>query len=448
MKNLKNQKGIALVMALMIVLLLSVMAAGLMYTVISEKQINSSRQRNAEALYVTKAGTYEAIGRIGYGYSVGSETTITEDLNAASGITPNWCCYIFLNPTLTGIYCKRSMQSGTILPYTVTGTTLADTAQALVVTYKTYDADGNGTLGKEEVYYYNNRTRQITLGHTGGTPADAYPVFQIIARGRQGTARKTMITELVVTSANSNVKAAIRSYAPIVSSGTVNICAHNHLATTPTGLNPPNCYTARADTGWHTKNKAVHGDLYQHCTVWGDSFATKNVNSYCTECGCLPGSESNSTIDYHGSSTKSRGNPDDITDSPAPMPTLRDMLGLSVTDYNSITWNSNTNPVSGFTKVTGDLSITGGFADGEGVLYVTGDCKIVGNYNFRGLIYCEGQFTNSGTSWILGAVAAAGGIETKVSGNTTIMYSREMISRVIQKAMGGGATIIMQREVD
>ncbi len=64
MNTIKNQKGVALVLALMVILLMTVLASGLMYNIINEKSIASNQIRDAQALTIARAGVAEATARL------------------------------------------------------------------------------------------------------------------------------------------------------------------------------------------------------------------------------------------------------------------------------------------------------------------------------------------------------------------------------------------------
>jgi type II secretory pathway component PulK len=90
MKNIRNEKGIAMVLTLMVILVLSVMASGLMYNIVNEKTITANRMRSSQALALAKAGQAEAIARLSIPYSNSNDTVSSENwaprLNAKSSV--------------------------------------------------------------------------------------------------------------------------------------------------------------------------------------------------------------------------------------------------------------------------------------------------------------------------------------------------------------------------
>ena len=91
-------------------------------------------------------------------------------------------------------------------------------------------------------------------------------------------------------------------------------------------------------------------------------------------------------------------------------------------------------PWDGITVINGDLGVTGG--TGTGLLYVTGDMTISGNFSWRGLIYVEGDLRNTGISWVLGAVVVAGeaGVDF-AAGTPSVLYSRDMLIQALTGSM-------------
>ncbi len=439
MDQWRDQKGIAMALALMMTLVLTLMAAGLLYTVVNEKKLTANQMRYAQALAVARAGLYEAIARL---TTLDQSVKIGQDLTQP--ITPGWTCFIFLdnpNPGGTGFENRATAQTGgNVLDYTVpfNGGSF-DTSLVLTVRYKRQDRNGNGVIDSDqELYFYDHKQQRITLGRTD---PEHKPVFEITSTGRVGTTRRTIVTELIIPKLNIGAKAAVRSYRPIMGHGTVDICGHDHLITTPLGLSPPNCFPAQPGqpSGWHvSRDPPLHPD------------PNISGNPECTAAGCMPGAESNQGIGTAGAPKKFWGNPDSTGASTNPVPEIWEILGMSQAECNNLPWGSDVNPVRGFVKIenTGSELHLPNRDDHMGVLWVTGDMRMTGNTKFKGLIYVEGDFTNAGTSWVLGAVCTKGRTQTTLNGTINVLYSSGMLEQVIMAASGMGMRIISQREVD
>lgn len=443
MSRFNNQKGVAMALALMMTLVLTLMAAGLMFTVVNEKKLTGNQMRYAQALAISRAGLYEALARLS---TTNQTVKIGQDLTQP--ITPDWTCLIFSdNPAAgTGSFEHRqTVQPSTgALDYTVpfNGGSF-DSSLVLTVRYKRQDRNGNGIIdGTDEVYFYDFRQKRITLGQVS---SDHRPVFEIISTGRVGTTRRTLVSDLVIPKLNLGAKAAVRSGVAIRGNGTVDICGHDHLITTPAFTEPPNCFPAQPGqpSGWHVnRDPAPHGSPpdYAH--------AVPNVE--CTAAGCLPGGESNDTITSYGVNKKFWGNPDAIQFSTSPVPEIWEIMGMTEAECNALSWGTNTNPVNGLVKVenagsTIHLPVS---LNHMGVLWIKGSVHVQGKTAFRGLIYVEEDFINVGTPWILGAVCTKGVTETTLNGTINILYSSAMLEQVIMAAAGTGMRIVAQREVD
>jgi hypothetical protein len=69
-----------------------------------------------------------------------------------------------------------------------------------------------------------------------------------------------------------------------------------------------------------------------------------------------------------------------------------------------------------------------------------------GDFYYKGLIYCEGDFDVSGSSWILGAMIAKGETTIKANGGMTILYSGAAITQALAKYGGQFVTLAWREE--
>lgn len=440
MKTIKNQKGIALVMALMMTLVLSVLASVMMYNIINEKKLTANQMRYAEAMALARAGVYECMARLA---STDPNIKIGQDLTQP--ITPAWTCYVFTDAPgsapggATYEFDQTVQSSGNMLEYSIPYSVGFDTSQVLTVRYKRQDRNGNGLIDNtSEVYFYDYKQKRVVLGQTS---SDFKPVFEVISTGRVGTTRRTVVTELVIPKLNLGAKAAVRSGVTIQGNGTVNCCGHDHLITTPLLLSPPGCFTPQPGqpSGWHvSRNPAAHPD------------PNPSVNSECSAAGCLPGGETNANIGTAGAPKKFWGNPDTIQGSTQPVPEIWEMMGMTEAECNALNWGTDVNPVNGFVKIenAGSELTLPTREDHYGVLWVKGSLKVVGNTAFKGLIYIEEDFFNAGTPWVLGAICTKGVSQTTLNGTINVLYSSGMLEQVILASTGASMTIISQREID
>lgn len=97
--RLRGEKGIALVLSLLVLFILSFLSAALMVTTLSETKISSTQLQDVQALFVAEAGIAEAIYRLNLRYP--TEVHVNgETFNAAikdtGHIDPRWVAKIFL----------------------------------------------------------------------------------------------------------------------------------------------------------------------------------------------------------------------------------------------------------------------------------------------------------------------------------------------------------------
>jgi hypothetical protein len=63
------------------------------------------------------------------------------------------------------------------------------------------------------------------------------------------------------------------------------------------------------------------------------------------------------------------------------------------------------------------------------------DCN--GTFEWRGLVYIEGDFRITGNPWILGAIVVKGVTEYAFAGGTPdVLYSREAVKFFVGRAIG------------
>lgn len=446
MKQINNEKGIALVLTLMVILVLSVLASGLMYNIVNEKTISSNRMRSSQALALAKAGQAEALARLSLPYSAANDTAIVQNINGGA-FNPNWKCYISLNqPASTGsgnIVYKKTVQSSTgALDYSEDYGDFSDTSSVLQVRYKHFDANGDGTLDTNEIYYYDYKRDMVTFGRAAPTPSDAYPVWEIISTGKVGRSRRTLATEVVIPRFNAKTRAGLSSHAPVTGNGNADVCGHDHPTNIPYNTSPPSCFDA-----WHVyAGGNPHGEA-------ASSYANAVPRPSCTQAGCVPGIETDSTFDNIGANRKAWGNPDVVEHSTRPIYKIWDIMGMDSATCWNLPWGTDMYPVVGLVRVgsPGGSTMYAGHGSGmehEGILWVRGDLHSSSNLAIKGLVYVEGDYLSTGTTWVLGGIVVLGNTETRITGSIDVLYSSQMIAKVVQQAAGVGMKVISQREVD
>jgi Tfp pilus assembly protein PilX len=86
------------------------------------------------------------------------------------------------------------------------------------------------------------------------------------------------------------------------------------------------------------------------------------------------------------------------------------------------------------------------FADGEGILIVTGNLTISGNFRWEGMIYVMGNLTITGTPTIKGGIMAGStaGNTVALNDNVTLSYSKEELAEMARQT-SSSATITWKR---
>ncbi|MEK7330257.1 MAG: hypothetical protein AAB113_05590 [Candidatus Eisenbacteria bacterium] len=389
----RDERGIALVMALLVLLVISLLAATLMMSINVDTKIANFSTRQIQALNIAEAGVAEAVSRIRSGDipTNSNAKQVAQIFNTIPGSVP------VLGTDSVALATKQP--TGQWLTYT----TANKSDSVLTVTYKTNAA-------KTLIYKYDP-TKNPAIQTSSG-----YPIYVVTSTGRKGSAYRRIVTEVIQKPFNANVKSAIAAEVGIDFSGNSDVCGFNHSIDTPTGDEIPAC------------------------------------NNDHLGFGDLPGSWSSGSISSGGSSVQNgtpvNNNPNQTGFYAGPW----EALGMSQSEYFS--WigaplsSEPANPRGVYyldnNSVTQDQS--GSFAyqggDGEGLLYVDGDLTVNGNFNFRGLIYIEGNLKINGTCWILGGMIVKGKARIKIAnGSCAILYSGDAISQNIAKYGGQFVTL-------
>lgn len=389
----RNERGVALIMALLVLLVISLLSVTLLMSVNVETKVASLSMRQVQALNLAEAGVGEAIARIRAGDipSNSNPLQVAQIFNALPGNVPVL--------GTDSVALATSQPVGGWLAYTTAG----KTDSVLTVSYKTNAA-------KTQIYRYDPAKNPAVQTASG------FPIFVVTSTGRQGSAYGRVVAEVIQRPVNVNVKGALAADKGIDFSGNSEICGFNHNISTPAYTGVPPC------------------------------------NAWELTSGHLPGSWSSGTITSGGSSTQN-GSP--VPNSPGQTGFYSgpwDAFGMPQAEFFS--WigapvsSEPANPQGVYyldnngtsQDASGDFKYNGG--TGEGLLYVDGDLAINGNFVFRGLIYIEGDLQINGTCWILGSIIVKGRSRIKIAnGSCTILYSQDTITQSIAKYGGQFVTL-------
>ena len=396
-----DERGMALVLALLVLLILSVIGAALMANVTTESKITGYKLRDTQALTVAEAGVQEAILRIRNGDFLDDQNprNVTLIYDQVAGSIPVSGADTTSLPTL--------QPAGGYLGYS----SAVKNPMVLSIQYK--------TRGNTIVRYDETTTPKINTS-TGS------PIFVIRSTGRTGNAYRSLYTEVTRNRVNVTARSAVTANVDIQFSGNIKICGHNHVLQTPPGTQPNLCDATYLVSPPHTT--------------------------------CLPGAWSSKMIDTGVGSPTVQGEPVDMQQNqvgfysgpwdalsmtqPEFWPWVGSALtaepgvpqGIFYLDDDLVKQNKS-----------GDFSYHGG--DGEGFLYVDGDLRINGSFIYKGLIYVEGDLDINGDCWILGGLIVNGKATVKIAnGSATVLYSSEAIAQSISK-YGGNMRTIAWREL-
>ncbi len=398
-----DERGMALVLALMVILVLTVIAAALMTNVNTETKMAGYKIRDTQSLTVAEAGMQEAMLRIRNGDILddGNPRNVHLIYNTVSGSIPVSGTDTTSLPTL--------QPAGAYLPYS------SATKNPTVLSIK-YKRIGN------TIQRYDDLATPKINESTGN------PIWVVNSTGRNNGAYRSIYAEVTRSRVNVMARAAVAANVAISFKGNIKICGHDHRIDTPAMLGPPAC-----DTG---------------IGAWWATTAHTT---------CLPGAWSSNAITQQGSPTVQgepsgqRAHQSGFYSGPW------DVLGMEQAVFwpwvgtryatepatpQGIFYLDNDNVKQ---NKSGDFSYNGG--DGEGFLYVDGDLGLNGNFTWRGLIYAEGDVTINGNCWLLGGLVVNGKTMVKIAnGSAIVLFSTEAIQQKISK-YGGNIQTIAWREL-
>jgi type IV pilus assembly PilX-like protein len=432
-----GEEGMALVIALLILLALTVLGSALMLSVNTDTRITSAQLRDNQTLGIAEAGVQEAMLRIRdgevpdnmnkrqvsliYEAPTGSIPASGQDTMSMSSLQP------------TGSYLGYSGATKTVAQGTPAGLppgTPPD-LRVLTVRYKTMILPG--PPADTEIVRYDD-SHNPKFNTVTGTP-----VFQIIATGTKGTASRSVLAEVTRSKFNIQAKGAVVSKVSIQFNGNINICGHDHVYQTPVWAQP----------GGGGGNPDCNGGFYNSPPGPNNWWAATAHGT------CMPGAWSSSSISKKGAAN-TIGEPRDTMSSQAGFYSGPwDCVGMNQADFWSWVGTSQSAPAvpNGIYYLdnngvkqdqSGSWAFSGG--NGDGFLYCDGDLQLNGNFTYKGLIYVEGDFKVNGNIWILGGLVVNGKTVVKIAnGSATILYSGDAIQQTLTK-YGGNMRMLTWRE--
>jgi len=396
LQSVRNERGIALVMALLVMLVIGILSATLMMSLASESKMASYSQREAEALNNAEAGVAEACARIRNQdllYSTANPREVGVIYNVVSGNVP------VLGADSAGFATGQT--AGQWLPYSTT----ARSPDALTLEFKTNAA-------RTLVYRYDP-----TLSPPINT-VSGYPIYKITATGTApGGVKRKIVAEVMQKPYVVNIKGALTADKDIRFVGNAVVCGYDHKADahdwdgengrngSPTSCVPHEQLTGHLPGSWNTGNIVNGGGAFQNGQPSANLYGQTGFYSGPWESMGLQQAE---FWPFIGPRQTSAPNPPE---------------GVFYLDNDGVKQNQS-----------GDFAYHG--ASGEGLLYVDGDLRLNSTFTFRGILYVEGDLIMNGQAWILGAVIVKGKSEVRQNGGATILYSSEAIQQALARYGG------------
>src|SRR5580765_16541 len=208
-----NERGIALVIAMLILLVMTLLGLVLMAGASLNRGLAGNDQRMRQALNIAEAGIGEAEARIG------KQETL---MNAAD---PLAACQVFNTipgsvpvPGADTIGLATGQPLGTYLNYS----TATRGPDVLTIGWK------KNTAGTQVMKYDGAQNPAIQT-------ATGIPIYTITSTGRVGQARRTIVTEVIQKPYIVLAKGAFTADVAIDNMGNAVVCGHNHRADTPIG---------------------------------------------------------------------------------------------------------------------------------------------------------------------------------------------------------------------
>ena len=396
-----DQRGFALVVSMLILLVMTLLGLVLMAGVSMNRQLSGNDQRMRQSLNIAEAGVGEAMSRIR------SQETLMDPAN------PNTVCQVFNTPAgSVPVLGADSTALATAQPVSayLNYSTATRGPDALTIAWK---KDPTGT----KVMRYDGTLNPAVNSVSG------VHIYMITATGQVGAARRTVVTEVIQKPSNVNMKAALSANYPMDFGGNAVVCGYNHSADTPPDDGSKGRGVMPGNSTHCIDNELGTGDLPG---AWSTGAITGNGASAFTG---SPGYQENQTGFYAGPWEAFSLSQSDYYSWLGPPTT-------SPPSYNGIVYYDNNSTPQ---DKSASLALQG--VTGEGFLYVDGDLHLNSGFIYKGLICVEGNLDIGGHAWIMGGIIVTGSTTIKLNGGMTILYSSDAISQALAKYGGQFVTL-------
>jgi type II secretory pathway pseudopilin PulG len=407
-----NQRGVALVVTLLVLVFLSLLASALLVSINVETKVAARGTRADQALNLAEAGIAEASERIRKGDigTTGDPESVWQIFLTPAGATPVVSGDTVAVPTW--------QDPSSWLKYSTPG----KGPDVLTVRYKT-DA-------KQKVIYRYDPTKNPAIQTLSGQP-----IFVINSTGLVGDTKRTLVSEVIVEDVVTNVKGAATGAKMVQIVKDAYMCGYNHRVDTPTWTNVPK--------GRNGGTNSCNEDLASQ--KWEIGPAANDITGAWSE-GVIVNDKKG---DQYGSPAKYQANQIGFyggawevfamtqaefytmigTSIKSPAPLVGNVDGLRYYDADG---NPKTN--GGTVEVRN--------AEGEGFMYVEGDIQFKSDFVYRGLIYSTGRITIDGRAWILGGVICKDKLILRgPDDEVVILFSHDAIAQGIVQNAGRMLTL-------
>lgn len=424
-----RERGIALLVALFALSILSLIGLALVTASSVEILINENYKASRVAYYAAEAGTEEARYRLGNGAGGNaivspSDTTTAIYIRANTGIDPtsgNASTNKYYDPEYFTITKRDSYGNQTTAASGLTAAQFVTTIQGssnqvpyawVKITRKTetlagqnQNVDNTSTNNDTAIYYGANTATgavsQYVRDATNSLNHNGNPVYLIttLALDSSGAQRKVQ-TEITVPPPE-NVNGAVDSYENVNFHGNLNIDGRNECNGNSGGVYGVVSHGSVDDPNG---SQDIYGNPLPilENAPWTHDVPTL-INSLKNSSSFLPIDSSGTNVSCSGTLVSCSGSNVNLGDYPS-----------AVKYYYS----------------QGDLQISSNSSHGYGILLVNGDLTFHGGFSFRGLIICSGtiNFTGGGSDDvnIHGAIIAGDSVTdttSDVGGSINIHYN-------------------------
>ncbi|MFN8586735.1 MAG: PilX N-terminal domain-containing pilus assembly protein [Candidatus Eisenbacteria bacterium] len=389
--GVQDERGVALVMAIVVLLVISLLATAVMQNLSTQRKISGHGLRTSRALSAAEAGVAEMLSRMRSG-----EITLDE-LEPASAVQ------IFLVP---------AGQAPAVGADTTAYATVQPSGEWL-----DYSSSSRGpdvlTLG----FRRDDAGRIVRWDDEQSTAlntACGMPVYSVTSTGKINGDRTRIRTEFFWKPHHLTFNAAICSGVDVILEGTMSVCGYQHEAAT----DYTDAELGRSGSPSCTEHEVGIGNLPG---VWTAGTLSNN--------GVQVTGIPSPTIESQGGFYDGPWEPLGMT--PAELTRLLGTHTTAPSSWDGMVWLDDDATFANGTRAYAIDNLSG-----TGVLYVDGDLELTGTVAYRGLVYVAGDFSSTAGGALVGGliVHGASGGSCALSNGPSVVYSRDAVNEALGRA--------------